>query len=42
VEIEIGSFDDRGVVDVDDVVPGRLLFLRTCIAASVDGLPHTG
>jgi hypothetical protein len=42
VEIEIGSFGDHGVVDVDDVVPGRLLLLRTCIAAYVDGLPHTG
>jgi hypothetical protein len=42
VEIEIGSFDDHGAVDVDDVVPGRLLLLRTCIAAYVDGLPRTG
>ena len=42
MEIEIGSFDDRGAVGKDEVVPAWLRFLRTCIAAFVDGLPHTG
>ena len=39
IEIEIGTFDDRPDVTVDDVVPGTLLVLQMCIEAYVAGLP---
>jgi hypothetical protein len=39
IEIEIGTFDDRPDVTVDDVVPGTLLVLQMCIEAYAAGLP---
>jgi hypothetical protein len=39
VEIASGTFEDHGNIDVDDVMPGRLLLLQMCIDAYVDGLP---
>jgi hypothetical protein len=38
VEIELGSFDQHGDVEADDVTPGRLLLLQTCLDAYVEGL----
>ena len=35
VEIDIGSFEDAGAVDVDDVVPLALAVLQMCIDAFV-------
>ncbi|MHA6694626.1 hypothetical protein [Homoserinimonas sp. A520] len=38
VEKDIGTFDDHGDVDVNDVHPGSLLVLDMCIQAYVGGL----
>lgn len=39
IEIDIGTFEDRPDVTVDDVVPGTLLVLQMCIEAYAAGLP---
>ncbi|MFC5001949.1 hypothetical protein ACFPIJ_29460 [Dactylosporangium cerinum] len=38
VEIDLGSFEQFGAVDLDEVTPGRLMLLQLCIDAYVDGL----
>lgn len=37
IEKDIGTFEDHGDVDLDDVVPLSLMILQTCIAAYVCG-----
>lgn len=39
-EIDIGSFEERGDVSVDDVAAGTLIFLEMCIDAYSKGLPE--
>jgi hypothetical protein len=41
IELDIGSFEDFGDVDVDDVQPASLLVLQMCIDAYIDGLPSS-
>ncbi|WP_426503092.1 hypothetical protein ACPPVO_36470 [Dactylosporangium sp. McL0621] len=38
MEIDLGSFEQFGDVDPDEVTPGRLLLLQLCIDAYVEGL----
>ena len=38
VEMDIGSFDEFGEIDVDEVVPADIAMLEICIKAYVDGL----
>jgi hypothetical protein len=38
IEIDLGSFEQFGDIDPDDVTPGRLLLLQLCIGAYADGL----
>ncbi|WP_420115966.1 hypothetical protein [Micromonospora sp.] len=38
IEIDIGTFEERGDVSVDDVTPGTILMLQMCIDAYVEGL----
>jgi hypothetical protein len=42
VEKDIGSFEDFGDVDLDEVTPLSLAVLRMCIDAYIDGLPAHG
>lgn len=41
IEIDIGSFEHLGDVDLDEVTPMSLAALRMCIDAYVAGLPKT-
>jgi hypothetical protein len=42
VEKDIGSFEDFGDVDLDEVTPLSPAVLRMCIDAYIDGLPAHG
>jgi hypothetical protein len=37
--MDIGSFEDFGDVDLDEVTPLQLAVLQMCIDAYIDGLP---
>jgi hypothetical protein len=38
IEIDLGSFEQFGDVEADEVTPGRLMLLQLCIGAYVEGL----
>jgi hypothetical protein len=38
IEIDLGTFEQIGDVDPDEVTPGRLLLLQLCVGAYADGL----
>jgi len=38
IEIDLGSFEQFGDVEADEVTPGRLLLFQLCIDAYVEGL----
>jgi len=42
IEKDIGSFEDFGDVDLDEVTPLSLAVLQICVDAYVAGLPHVG
>jgi hypothetical protein len=41
IEVDVGTFEDLGEVDVDEVQPLSLMILQMCIDAYIDGLPDS-
>lgn len=38
VEMDIGTFEDHGEIDIDDITPASIAMLGMCIDAYIDGL----
>lgn len=38
MEIDLGTFEQFGYVEADEVTPGRLLLLQLCLDAYAEGL----
>lgn len=42
IEKDIGTFEEHGDIDIDEIVPGTIALLQMCVQAYADGLPGDG